>query len=350
MLHNSCRTTAFRNTFTLVSQFYCYFRAPSEAEIVDSILEANTGNKDTPLRTWLFETQTLQGSLITSSQFVNVEMPDMTGSVEFVAVRFSIETHVRVAATLAETEYEGSGSEPTERKRKSADDEILAAIASIQRQATSFILDGGLELPDNVEVAATSPVETIAFVQTTADGSVASDCSSGSCQCSEGFIDNGNGCEEMTEEQAATTAAPQVTTQEAEGISISVRDWLPSLIDKMESVCEENRPGKSRPHILKKWRRLSSQMIQRYDRIVFSTDCVFPDTHQDEYLDDFNPKLTCQAIQQIHDSFNAWSQVFTNDCEKEKRGKSMNFHLRNSKRIGQVRDRTRNRLGCIRLI
>ena len=31
--------------------------------------------------------------------------------------------------------------------------------------------------------------------------SVAADCSSGSCKCSTGFIDNGNGCEEMTDEQ-----------------------------------------------------------------------------------------------------------------------------------------------------
>ena len=41
-------------------------------------------------------------------------------------------------------------------------DDILA----IEQQAISFILDGDLELPEDVEVAATGPVETVEFVQT----------------------------------------------------------------------------------------------------------------------------------------------------------------------------------------
>ena len=61
-----------------------------------------------------------------------------------------------------------------------------------------------MDLPDGVEVAATGPIETVEFVQTASDGSVAADCSSGSCECSAGFVDNGNGCEEMTEEPAST--------------------------------------------------------------------------------------------------------------------------------------------------
>merc|ERR1719220_606764 len=87
-------------------------------------------------------------------------------------------------------------------------DDILADIEAIEQQAISFILDGDLELPEDVEVAATGPVETVEFVQTAADGSVTANCISGSCTCSAGFIDNGNGCEQMTVEQAATTEAP----------------------------------------------------------------------------------------------------------------------------------------------
>ena len=86
-------------------------------------------------------------------------------------------------------------------------DDILA----IEQQAISFILDGDLELPEDVEVAATGPVETVEFVQTAADGSITANCISGSCTCSAGFIDNGNGCEQMTVEQAATTEAPTTT-------------------------------------------------------------------------------------------------------------------------------------------
>ena len=117
-------------------------------------------------------------------------------------------------------------------------DDILAEIAAIERQATRFILDGGMDLPDGVEVAATCPIETVEFVQTASDGSVAADCSSGSCECSAGFVDNGNGCEEITEEhaattQAATTKAPAATQAVA---SDSVRNWIPSLNNKVETV------------------------------------------------------------------------------------------------------------------
>ena len=90
-------------------------------------------------------------------------------------------------------------------------DDILADIEAIEQQAISFILDGNLELPEGVEVAATGPVETVEFVQTAADGSITANCISGSCTCSAGFIDNGNGCEQMTVEQAATTEAPTTT-------------------------------------------------------------------------------------------------------------------------------------------
>ena len=71
-------------------------------------------------------------------------------------------------------------------------------------------------------------VEIAGVVQVTADGSVAADCSSGTCECSTGFIDNGDGCVAMTEEQAATTEAPTEAPK--------VVDWLPTLVAKLETV------------------------------------------------------------------------------------------------------------------
>ena len=70
-----------------------------------------------------------------------------------------------------------------------------------------------MELPEDVEVAVTGPVETVQFVQTAADGFVSANCISGSCTCSAGFIVNGNGCKQMTVEQAATTEAPAKTRE-----------------------------------------------------------------------------------------------------------------------------------------
>ena len=319
MLHGLCPSSAFRSTFTRRSQFYCYIWAPNEgARLADSIVRRNTGNSNTPLRVWSFETRS-NNPMITASQYVSVDMTDLEGTDRrYRPIIFAIETHVRI------------GENQTSRKRRTADavpvdvitvkedvklhkqaakeakqaakqrsimlrtDDILAEIEAIEQQATSFILDGGMDMPDDVEVAATGPVETVEFVQTAADGSVAADCSSGSCECSAGFVDNGNGCEEMTEEQAATTPAP-VTTQAVS--SDSVRDWLTSLINKIESVLEDNRPEKPRTHILKKWRKLGYQFVRRFETIS-DKGCDLADTFEDNTID-FNSVNTCNVSSQF---------------------------------------------------
>ena len=190
-------------------------------------------------------------------------------------IKFSIETHVRFEVT------------PSGRKRRSAD--ILDEIDKIEENATSFILDGEMKMPDGIEVVKTFPIETVEFYQTTADGSIAADCSSGSCQCSIGFIDNGNGCEAMTEEQAATTQAP-ITAQPAQPIT----EYLQSLVGKMESVFEENRPGKPRTQLLKKWQKLSSKFSDRYRKIVSEKGCNFAGTYEDDSVD-FDSVKTCRV-------------------------------------------------------
>ena len=233
-IHTICPNDAFQSTFTLVSRFQCIFFSPSEAQsIADDIVERNTGNSDTPLRTWQYETKS-NSPIITSSQYVSIEMSDTSGTdSRYRPVTFRIETHVRTwnaslrrrrsddselipVGNFTIEAFQNIAKQASKKAKKPRQimprtEEILAEIEAIQRKATSFILDGGMEIPDNVRVAATGPIETVSFVQTAADGSVAADCSSGICECSAGFIDNGHGCEAMTEEQAATTLAPTTT-------------------------------------------------------------------------------------------------------------------------------------------
>ena len=296
-----CPSNPFKSYYTRRSQFYCLIWAPAQAEnLADLIIQENTGNPDSPLGVWSFQTPSTENSvmspfnylsenaIISSSQYVTLSMPDMEGNDgRYIPVLFSIETHIRV------------GRKQTNRKRRSAAD-ILAEIEAIEQQASSFILDGAMTFPDDVKIAATSPIETVEFVQTAADGSVAADCSSGTCECSVGFIDNGNGCEQMTEEQAATTQAPtttQVSTttkvhtttkttakSTTQGATVSAVNWIPSLVDKIEAVFEQNRPGKSRVHLLKKWETLSSKFVGRF-RKLSRNGCEFVDTYTDNSVD-----------------------------------------------------------------
>ena len=183
-------------------------------------------------------------------------------------------------------------------------EDILAEIQAIERQATSFILDGNMEIPDDVKVAATGPIETIEFVQTAVDGSVAADCSSGSCQCSAGFIDNGNGCEEMTEEQAATTPAPVLTQAPTD----QPTDYITSLLGKLETVFEENRPGKPRTHLMAKWKNLKAKSTQRYNKMK-ANGCEFSDSYEFEGIN-FDTTNVCNVsfiIYQFSLTHSLWS-------------------------------------------
>ena len=113
--------------------------------------------------------------MVTSSQYVTVEMPNVAGNyARYRPVWFTVETHLRI------------GEEEPSRRRRSDDfnlvdqitmesdmklhkqaakdakkaskqrqimprtDDILADIEAIEQQAISFILDGDLELPEDV--------------------------------------------------------------------------------------------------------------------------------------------------------------------------------------------------------
>ena len=299
-IHTVCPNNAFQNTYTRVSQFNCVFFSPLDAEsIAEDIVEQNTGNPNTPLRVWNYETKS-NSPMTTSSQYVSVEVSDTKFSESFPddpyrTVSFTIETHVRVGnqnpsrrlsselISIANFTMEDAIRFSNEAARNAAEqrqimprtEDIIAQIEAIERQATSFILGGAMELPENVEVAATGPIETIAFIQTAADGSIAADCSSGTCECSVGFINNGNGCEAMTVEQAATTQAPTTVKDPTD----QATEFLSSLLGKLESVFDENRPGKPRTHLMSKWEKLERKSIQRYNQMK-TNGCEFSDSFE----------------------------------------------------------------------
>ena len=283
MLHYGlCSVNAFTNTFTRRSEFYCLVQTPDEAQdLALSIVERNTGIPNSPIHVWSIKTIN-NNPLMTSSQYVSLSVPDMAGTESdrrLRLVRFSIETHVRI------------GESQSGRKRRS--DDILAEIESIEQKAASFILEGEMKMPDGVEVLATSPVETVEFVQTAADGSIAADCSSGTCQCSTGFIDNGNGCEEMIVEPSAATQPATFVPPPALNAD-SITKFTQSLVHKMELVFEESRPGKPRTRLLKKWQNLSDKFLYRHTKMVDWHGCDFANHYENNSVD-FNSVKTCKV-------------------------------------------------------
>ena len=300
-LSNLCPQNAFKNTYTKKSQFYCLFFAPDGADtLVDDIVESNTVDPDTPLNVWTFK-DTNSNPYTTSSQYVDISMPNMRGTNEkYRPIVFTIETHIRVSENgESKGDHQSiidiNGNSRKRRSIKPRTQDILSEIDAIEQQALNFILEGGMDLPAGIEVAVTGDIETIEIIQTAADGSIAAECSSGSCQCSDGFIDNGNGCEIMTEEAVTTTKVP--ATQPAETSqslnSYKVKDWIQSLVDKMQAVFENFRPGRPFPSLLKKWSKQGRKFVHRYERVL-AHGCEFPDTYEDASVD-FNTIKTCRV-------------------------------------------------------
>ena len=80
MLHDGlCPTNVFSQTYTKISEFVCLFQTPDEAKsLVDSIIETNTGNANTPLHRWIYTRE--YNPFRISSQYVTLSMPDMQGN------------------------------------------------------------------------------------------------------------------------------------------------------------------------------------------------------------------------------------------------------------------------------
>ena len=292
MLTDLCANVAFEDQVSLWSRFNCLFFAPDDPDIVDRVLEYNSFGPEA-LNTWTYEVLN-ENPYVVQARHIYITWPDMEGTDErYRAIFFNIETHIRVgkynwvidsenmtgrkrrdsAGGLTEAEDAKNHRQSAKAAKKQRNEDttypleaVLAAAQAADKAATDALL-GGLVLPEGVSVVATTPSEIVEFVQRTNDGSIAADCSTGTdCVCGRGFIDNGDGCVEMTEEQAATTEAP--TTQVPTTSYSNVIEYLPSLVDKMNDVFENNRPGAGRSHLSRKWNNLSQKFIGRYNKLA----------------------------------------------------------------------------------
>ena len=73
-------------------------------------------------------------------------------------------------------------------------DDALAELQNIDKAVEEALkTPGTLPLPQNVTVAETTELETESLVQVSDSGDVSADCSSGSCECQEGFRKNTEG-------------------------------------------------------------------------------------------------------------------------------------------------------------
>merc|ERR1712131_411018 len=121
-------------------------------------------------------------------------------------------------------------------------------------------------------------------------------------------------------------------------------DWIPSLVDKIQAVFEQNRPGKSREHLLTKWERLGSKFVGRFGEVT-DNGCDFMNTYTDNSVD-FDSVDTCRDINQVEAAFATWGRQYTYDCKKVKKNKHKKWFDRNNRHVKRVASKTRDRLNC----
>lgn len=203
-LTNVCPNSAFTNDYNRRSEFYCRIdlkdsdpASSINQSDIDAILSWN--NINYPLQQWNFESNNAF-PLITKSNYVAISFLSEFQRIEaglslldpswgYRWFKFTFETHVRQQQI------------PNDNKRRStSSNEALEELIRVEESAISFIMTS-LVLPRNFSVGITSPVVNIYSRQVSPDGAIAADCSSGFCKCAQGFIDNGNGCVEMSDEQ-----------------------------------------------------------------------------------------------------------------------------------------------------
>ena len=203
-LTNFCPNSAFTNGYSSRSEFYCLFDyagSTPEASLGDGLVDIANWYPDYdipvydfPLNEWVLE-EPSGSPLIAKSQFIELTYPtseDSNGLPDplngYRYYKFTIETHTR-------QKYSASG-----KKRRSGSSTALEELKTNENSAISYIMTS-LPFPADFSLLYTSPVINIYTKQVSSDGSTVADCSSGSCNCSRGYIDNGDGCEVMTVEQ-----------------------------------------------------------------------------------------------------------------------------------------------------
>lgn len=201
LLTNFCPNSAFTSTFSRYTDFFCLLQydeiedLTADKNYVDDVIyfyySYYYNDIDFPLNTWNFEPPS--GSPLKAiSQYVTIQWPTAedlrnqpTPYNGYAWYKFIVDTNIRTQTS------------DSERKRRSTSaNDILEDLQSLEDQAISYIMTNPI-LPAGISVLSTTPPENIYTRQIAMDGSIAADCSTGSCQCSPGIVDNGNGCVEV---------------------------------------------------------------------------------------------------------------------------------------------------------
>ena len=159
---------------------------------------------------------------------------------------------------------------------------------------------------------------------------------------------------------STTTATTTITTALTQP-----QDWFSLLMTKIEAVFEENRPGKPRTHLVKKWKSLTEHFIQRYEALA-NSGCEFADTYENNNINiDFDTVDACKVnfeffrvlannlviffkdIDQVVSSFGDWGGWFTFDCNKIDRETDAKWFIRKMVKVHNVARVTKYRLKCL---
>ena len=192
ILTDFCPNSAFTGSYKRKSLLYCLTSigrgngpptAIDEVRIYDYIIENNP-----IVNVWNIDDPT--GSpLEATSKYTLVEFADEPATVpDYRWFKFTFETHVRTGNT-------NSG-----RRRRSSSQDAVEEMLRLENESVSNILSNFV-FPPNFTVPFTSPVYNHYARQIGSDGSIVADCSSGSCQCSSGYADHGNGCVAISSDQ-----------------------------------------------------------------------------------------------------------------------------------------------------
>merc|ERR1719220_254254 len=321
-LSNFCSNSdVFTTSFVKKSTFYCeLFTQIEEEQVIQQLKDDNGVDASATLGSWTFKT--LQNSpLSLQSQLIDVFVenpygtPNTNTQAEWTWIQFTFETHTRTA----------NNGQSGRRRRSSVDDVFDIDADAINRVLTS------LNLPSGVTVNQTTPVEVVEFVQVTPSGTVAADCSSGTCVCANGFQDNGNGCE-------FTPTAVNIKDAEEGELLDMFRGSVESIFENVDFTGKQEIQNKKRRNLKKAWNSLTNK-VQRQELRIKQKNCEIGDVDQDKFVLSGN---ACEKIDAAQTALDHYAEIYTNDCTKEARETHLKFHLRIQTRLTKLSRRTKN--------
>ena len=206
-LSKFCPANPFVGSFTKQSSFYCKFLTTLEADdLIETILENN--NVDSAivkLGEWMIEKTSENSIFKATSTKVNLSTGNpydeaTESQAAWIWIKFTIQTHFRMGS-VEQLDLEPTSDPVFDSRsflaRTGVDlslGDALAELENIDKAVEEALkTPGNLPLPQNVTVAETTELETESLVQVSDSGDVSADCSSGTCECEEGFRKNNEG-------------------------------------------------------------------------------------------------------------------------------------------------------------